>query len=287
MNKSFNRINLFDLCRRYWAIALTSIYLALLTNTIQAAGRIFYDGFENGTTDAWTQDDFHNKCTAVKSAPDGTGPHSGSYQAQCNWNGTVAWNDPEAYRGLEKSISYNNEFFLRYWVRYDSDVDSKPGAKVGRLSASSQFEIVWGAQLEQSGWPMWVGVTANAAYDNDTSGLAGFNNHGWHKIEIYVKEASNGVVKFWIDDVLNSTFTGNTTGANFQPYFMMSNWSSNPGWEHDANNHVLHDDVEIYSDAASGASGSMADGTIGENGVSGIDNSAVFPAPPSAPTNIQ
>jgi hypothetical protein len=32
------------------------------------AGRVFFDDFEDGTTDKWEQDDFRNRCQVVTSA---------------------------------------------------------------------------------------------------------------------------------------------------------------------------------------------------------------------------
>ena len=38
----------------------------------------------------------------------------------------------------------------------------------------------------------------------------------------------------------------------------------NPGWEHDANNHVYWDDFEIYSDATNGTpvTGNLSDASV-------------------------
>src|SRR5688572_13125150 len=54
--------------------------------------RVFYDGFEDGTLDAWSG----GTCPVVETAPDGGAPHTGTRMLQCNWDGTVEWNDPAA-----------------------------------------------------------------------------------------------------------------------------------------------------------------------------------------------
>ncbi len=59
-------------------------------------------------------------------------------------------------------------------------------------------------------------------------------------------------------------YYGNThrTKAGWDNFYWPSNWASNPGCEHDAENHIYLDEVEIFSDMARGdlALGPMADG---------------------------
>jgi hypothetical protein len=61
-----------------------------------------------------------------------------------------------------------------------------------------------------------------------------------------------------------------TLGGRREGLNLPSNWSSNPGWEHDAVNNVYFDDVEIYSDMGTGATGSMADASITVGGGTGV-----------------
>lgn len=68
--------------------------------------------------------------------------------------------------------------------------------------------------------------------------------------------------KAWVDDTLVYSVTGDVATA-FNLY-LHSNWSCNPGWEHDANNHQLIDNVEIFTDTAGGTAttGTAANGDI-------------------------
>ena len=91
---------------------------------------------------------------------------------------------------------------------------------------------------------------------------------------------SQQLLKVWQDGSLKQSLSNLVTispGAKWYPLYLMSNWSNNPGWSHDANNHVYWDNVEIFSDRGSGASGSMADGTI---------SAATTGVAPEAPSNV-
>ena len=134
------------------------------------------------------------------------------------------------------------------------------------------FEAIDGAQMPD-------GLTYNG-------GVAG--DRKWHQLEIYVKDNTpgnlDGEVKVWVDDGLklhvSSTKSVSSTGQQWDHIVLNSNWSNNPGWEHDATNNVYWDDVEIYSDRATGATGSMAQGTI-------ASSSTPATAPPAAPTAVR
>jgi hypothetical protein len=109
------------------------------------------------------------------------------------------------------------------------------------------------------------GVTGPLTYNGGVGG-----DHRWHKIEIYIRHntigQNDGVIRFWNDGVLRidaqNTRTRSSTGQKWAELSLMSNWSNNPGWEHDAINNVYWDDIEIYSDLGAGAVGSMFDGTV-------------------------
>ena len=70
--------------KRYLAIGLIALSQLALADLSYAASRVFYDGFEDGTTNKWTKDDGRDKAgtTTVQ-------PHSGNYAVVFNWNGTV------------------------------------------------------------------------------------------------------------------------------------------------------------------------------------------------------
>jgi hypothetical protein len=232
----------------------------------QAATRVFFDGFEDGTTNAWTQDDYRLKCDVVSSALDGgAGPTSGTKMTRCNWDGTVAWNDPLATKTMYKAgFPYTSDIFLRAMIRYDNDADAKQGSKLMRVgNEGASFQD---CQLELSPPQVFMYWQSSGAQVPPTYWGGAQCRPGWKKWEIYIHQAaSGGIIRVWIDDVQIYDTSGNTiqTGG-WNKWNMLSNWSNNPGWEHDANNHVYWDDVEIFSDATSGTAttGSMSAGTI-------------------------
>jgi hypothetical protein len=276
-------------------IALTLLSLLAVVDSSYAAGRVFYDGFEDGTTNAWAQDDFRNKCTVVTSSLDGhAGPHNGSRMARCNWNGIVAWNDQAAVETLQLSNwTYSSEILIRFYVRTDADVDKIVGSggkylRVG-VNSGGTSNTNWALHaLEGQQMGAFFGETnqIGGTYWGGGSHAADGN---WHKVEFYIKQsASAGVIRMWEDDVLLWQGTGNTQfnpGGTWADLHIMSNWSGAPGCcDHDANNHAYWDEFEIYSDTGTGATGSMSDATIsngsGSNGSSGQ-------TVPTAPQNAQ
>lgn len=264
--------------------------IALSATDASAAGRVFYDGFEDGTTNAWQEYIGRSKCAVVTSALDGgVGAKSGSRMARCNWNGLVDWDDPRSYETLVlRSWSMNRETLIRFWVRVDKDVDATAGSKLYRWGGnlSSSFGAI---QFEQGS-----GATLYTYFDNGTGAQIGTTNWGggsafrdgkWHKVEMYMKKSlsgSDGALKVWVDGSLVWQASNVSTASSYTwtEFLVMSNWSSNPGWEHDANNHIYWDEFEIYSDAGSGASGTLADATISAGG----SGSTITVTTPPAPT---
>lgn len=257
-----------------------------------AAGLVFQDGFEDGTANRWSEDSGRNKCTVVRTALDGKAPQNGSYMLQCNWNGVVAWNDPASYETVAlKSWNYSSEFLIRAWVRAGADVDHKFGSKWLRLYSSGAVNsFILDGQMEGSGGPIYSniekvdGVTVN--YNN--YGGASLGDTAWHKIELYFKQglSNNAIVRVWVDGSLEHQKTGfsSNPGNKWYPLYLMSNWSSNtPEWEHDANNHVYWDNIEVYSDSGSGATGLMSDASIDDG--SGGDQTT--PNPPQSLRVVQ
>lgn len=253
--------------------------------SVLAAVRVFSDGFEAGNTSLWSQSDYHNKCVAVSSSLDGLhGTQSGSYMARCNWNGVVEWNDPASYEALWlPGYDYTSEVFVRFWFRADTDVDAKPGSKFFRIGADGSYH---GIDFSEAGKPwqsVWLRTGSEQIGTTFYGGPSMMGDTQWHKAEVYIlSDSGAGIIRQWEDDVLINTISGeNTTqSTTWESFHLMSNWSSNPGWEHDADNHVYWDDFEIYSDATSGdtATGSMADGTIQVNGMDSV--------PPAAPSGL-
>ena len=276
----------------YLAIALILLSPLALMDVAHSAGRVFSDGFEDGTTNKWLQDGYRAKATVTQRAVDGLGPRSGKYFATINFNGVVAWNDPLSYTTLRlNSWSYNKEFFLRMWWRLDNDFGQGmrapgDGAKLMRLNIVAPNGSYGVFMLQSNGsHEQWNYDTT--LFINDWWGDNGtlLSQRGvWHKVEVYVyQDNTNGIVKRWQDGVLTYSYTGRTNDSSnnrYYPLYLPSNWSDNPGWEHGANNHFYIDDIEIFSDAGTGATGSMSNATI-SSGSSGTV------ALPPAPTNLR
>jgi hypothetical protein len=264
---------------------LATLVLTGVNPSAHAAGRVFHDDFESGDTVAkWGTVGSGNNCKAVRSSVDGVAPHGGAYHAECNWNGTLSWQNPLRYSALElKSWDYRREFFIRLWVRYSADVDKVGGNKLLRLYPGNDSFYVAG-QMERPGGPLFIYFESMAGRNGPISYGDGtvFGDGKWRKLEIYIKDnnsgASDGIVRVWRDGVLQVegvNVVSVTPGQKWSNLNLMSNWSSNPGWEHDASNHVYWDNVEVFTDTGSGATGNMSDATIRVSGTAA-------PQPPQA-----
>ena len=271
-----------------FALAALVAACGLGADPAHSAGLAFADDFEGGTLrNSWTKDGVRSMCTVVERARDGGAPHSGTNMLECNWNGTVAWDNPDAYSTValpQKEWEYKSEFFIRLWLRYDNDVSHSQGGKVFRLYPPDpvvvdDFYLV--AQMNYPGGPAIIkwgrlnGQEGPVFWGQGTS----LGDHNWHKIEIYMKATPtpDGITKVWLDGTLRQELTKIATvapGHTWGPMHLMSNWSNNPGWEHGADNHVYWDDVEVYTDTSTGATGNMSDASI------------VGPLMPSAPNHV-
>jgi hypothetical protein len=265
--------------------ALSFLTLSSVADPALGATRVFHDGFEADLSSVWQADGSRAKCTVVTVAADQSAPHSGSEMLECNWNGQVEWNDPEAYRALVLgSWKYEKEFFIRYWVRYDADVDHAFGNKLMRLGSQWYNELYLGAQMESAPTaPMFSYFESLGGEPGNNvpgplsygAGLA-FGDGSWHQVEIHILQSSpsqnDGSVRIWLDDaIVNDAdeLVTVATGHDWYPLYVMSNWSSNgPEWAHDEANHTYWDDFEIFSDDETGdpATGSMAIGSIEAEG---------------------
>ncbi len=118
------------------------ILLCVLLSATQAhaAGRVFFDGFEDGTHDAWVDDADHPDCVIVTTASDAVlGPYAGTYMASCNYSVS----DYQSFGS--PAPSYTNELFVRIRVRVDTDADETVGAsmKMLRFYDTSSGESNW------------------------------------------------------------------------------------------------------------------------------------------------
>jgi len=238
-----------------------------------AAGVVFSDGFEDGTTNKWQRDGSRDLCPVVERSVDGVPSHSGKFMLECNWNGLVPWNDSAAYSTVQlASWPYQAEFLVRLWVRFASDVTPHEGSKILRMApgdGKTDFFIIQ-PNMRASDRPIQFSWVLNNKQMPSFWGNGHTIGDGkWHRVEIYVKEnhrgASDGVARVWLDGALLQELVNEVTIApsgHWASLHLMSNWSNNPGWDHGAHNHVNWDDIQIFSDAGTGASGNMHDATV-------------------------
>lgn len=237
-----------------------------------AAGRVFYDGFESGNTNLWSADSTRNRCQVVSSASDGiAGAYAGKNMARCNWNGAVDWSNAAAYESLVASIPYTNEFLLRLRLRPDQNLEKTGGSptKIMRFfnwtgSQSTYLDmygVLLGSSIKNEGV---AGGAQLATYWGGKDNAA--NPASWHKVEYYVNQ-STGTIKVWHDGILVRNDSGlKFNGVKWTPLYLTSNWSDS----HDATNYLYFDEVEIFSDAGTGAGGSLADASASASGSAGI-----------------
>jgi hypothetical protein len=237
-----------------------------------AAGRVFYDGFESGNTNLWRQDDFRNRCQVVTAAADGVaGPYVGSRMVRCNWDGTAAWNAPTTYESLVVDIPYTNEFLLRARLRADRNWEKTSGSatKIMRFynwtGSQSTYLDLFGSVIGTS--ISNQGVAGGAQLATYWGGLDNASDpSSWHKVEYYINQSA-GTIKVWHDGVLVRNNTGfNFNGAKWTPFYLTSNWSD----AHDGTNYIYFDEVEIFSDTGTGASGSLSDASATASASSGV-----------------
>jgi hypothetical protein len=255
-----------------------------------AAGRVFYDTFDSGTASIGHVQPA-TACRVVTTAVDGRAPFRGNYQGECNWDGSKVYPDATYTAFMLPTWTYTREFFVRVFVRYAADVDVVDGAKFLRLYPNTGDSFYLGGM---PGRPMFSyfesinGSTGPISYGGDKV----FADGNWKRVEVYVKEnlpgQTDGVVRVWQDGVIQidkANIVTVTPNGRWYPLHLMSNWSSNPGWEHDANNHVYWDEIEVYSDAGLGGIGSMSDASI-EMDPNRLPQPSPGITPPSAPTAI-
>jgi hypothetical protein len=274
--------------KRYLAIALLLLSPMAITDVSYAAGRVFYEGWETGNSDGFAAD-AGGKCPIVSVPVDGgAGPKAGTKMLQCNWDGSGGG---DFFLALQlNGWSFNTDFFIRYWFRTASDMGGGEGPKVMRMGSDQGNGFHAGSFLACHTAP---GSTYTGGFYTNVGWFIGSLPGGghcqgpnWHQVEIFVHmAASGGVITLWVDDVMLVTATGDTrseNGEKWNRFNVSSNWSGAAGCcDHDSSNHTYWDEFEIYSDTGTGATGSMAAGTITQGG-SGGDTT-----PPAAPTNLR
>jgi hypothetical protein len=242
------------------------------------ATRVFADDFESGALGKW-----EHLGTFPMAQITTASKHGGTHAVMTNWDGTQQWQWEISLRTNVSTWRYTNEFFIRFWWRIDPNCDPKNGPKFMRLLSDGSEEMYIAHDLSAGGtlFQHWQFPTDQVNYSS-----LSISDHNWHKIEIYVKYNNpNSSAKFWVDGVLESgkyPFTGNFGSNKLNHWDWPSNWSNNPGWEHDATNYLYMDDVEIFSDSTTGeaCTGRMDDASIAASaGGSG--------GAPAAPTGLR
>lgn len=248
------------------AIALLLLCSLTFIDFSYAAGRLFYDGFEDGTTNKWRQDDFRNLCQVVTASADGVaGPFAGTRMARCNWNGTTSV-AAETFENLVMSTNYTDEFFIRVRVRQDMNLERTIVSPNKHLRLFFYDQVVYHDLFEDcastSGGLSNKGSASLAAqmttYFGGAAGDNSCSSSSWHKVEYWIKQ-STGSVKVWHDGILVRNDSGfDFLGQKWPDVYLMSNWSDS----HDATNYMYFDEFEFYSDNGTGAAGLMSDATI-------------------------
>lgn len=243
-----------------------------------AAGRVFYDGFEDGTADAWTADIFNpTKCSIVTTSVDGVqGTYAGTYMAQCNYQTNGDW--PTM---LLTTSDYTNELFLRMRLRLDENVnrtgtlngsDGPAAFKLLRYyhNGSPYHDLFPIAGHNQTGFnTCWNANDSDAGCEYGQGGGAGETSQDsstWHEMEYYINQSA-GTIKVWHDGTLVVNTTGHDFGGRkWTSFSVQSNGESSAT---DNTNNWYLDDFEVYSDNGTGGTGSMSDGTITQDGGDG------------------
>ena len=276
-------------------LVLVGLFLVTSPQTASAAGRVFYDGFESGNTNQWNDygapPNNQDRCVVVTTATDRVlGPYAGTRMVRCNADGTKSFPDNSEYETLVAPVqNYTNEIFYRVWHRPDANVDNTVG------STWKMFQIRYWDGTQSTYRDLFDAVSSTAP----GSACHGFGNAGsyvmnsywggapgdnscdrtkWSKTEYYINQATS-VVKVWHNDALirNETIP-NMSGKKWNDTLrIVGNWATS----HDAVNHLYFDEVEIYTDLGTGASGSMANGDITQGG-GGTSTTA-----PVAPMNLR
>ena len=279
-------------------VAILILIANMFSYDSPAAGRILYDNFENGIASWWDLTGY-GQCVKVASAHDGGGAAVGSGFAECNYDEANPVNGSPRYTSLEKGgWPATNEMFIRFWIRADADfTNTEFNAKLWRYGSdfhSDCIEHVGGLWLACQNYAANEQLFAPHLYPGS------FGDRAWHKYEMYIRYGANGKIRHWIDDGCPNgpceTPDGVTVtqdGGNYSGIKLMSNASCidsggaviNCPSSSNANNHIYIDNVEIFTTNGTGASGSMADGTIAQTGSDQTSGSTSTSGSALAPPN--
>jgi hypothetical protein len=227
------------------------LLLLLVPALASAQGRVFFEPGDRSSGAA-------TECPPVLTSRDGVAHQFPGAALECGWDGTLDWTNSAKTRELElASMPMKSERLIRGWFRVDANVDATVGSKLMRLGYGSPSEIIIACQFENTPPTILVSVNAQPTYWGGGPSCRA----GWHQLEIY---QSPTLIRVWQDDVLLREWTGAFNVGSMVTW--MSQWSNNPGWSHDATNHVYWQRLEGYTDTGTGGVGSMRDGTMTQGG---------------------
>lgn len=274
------------------------LLLALLPAAGHSATRIFYDGFETGNSNLWSQEGSNARCPVVSGSADGLqGPRAGSYMLRCNWSSdgnSAGTGTIEALARNGSTSEYNSEVLWRWWFRRDSSLNGGTGPKLFRIATGSSFGDLMVANSATTGSFEAAIFDANGSTFCRYWGVDTAGDLAWHKIELYFyAHPSSGIVRMWVDGALRKECTGMNLAVpgsdsfygynmSWTSYIFPSNWSGAAGCcAHDATNYAYWDDFEVFTDSAIGtpATGSLANATVSVSG------GASYTVTPSAGAN--
>jgi hypothetical protein len=249
---------------------MLAMLLVLLPVWASAQGRVFFEPGDRSSGAA-------TECPPVLTSRDGVAHQFLGAALECGWNGTLDWTNSAKTLELElASMPMTSERLIRGWFRMDANVDATVGSKLMRLGYGSPSEIIVVCQFENTPPTILVSVNAQPTYWGGGPSCRA----GWHQLEIY---QSPTLIRVWQDDVLLREWTGAFNVGSMVTW--MSQWSNNPGWEHDATNHVYWQRLEGYTDTGTGGVGSMRDGTMTQ-GVTPLPTDCV-PGTPQLLNSVQ
>ena len=164
------------------------LLLALLPAAGHSATRIFYDGFETGNSNLWSQEGSNARCPVVSGSADGLqGPRAGSYMLRCNWSSdgnSAGTGTIEALARNGSTSEYNSEVLWRWWFRRDSSLNGGTGPKLFRIATGSSFGDLMVANSATTGSFEAAIFDANGSTFCRYWGVDTAGDLAWHKIEL-------------------------------------------------------------------------------------------------------
>lgn len=246
--------------------ALLTAVLLMLPVRAHAQVRVLHETFASVPTNPAF---FTTKCPPVMVG--------GEPAAECNWNGTLHWQDPNKLVDMGVAAPGTGPMLFRVEVLLDPDIDIKDGSKLFRFGniGTVNWDFFVTCQFFKGTSPGGADILISDG-DRTMWGRDGswrplnnvdcYQRGVWYQLAVYVDATT--VRFFWRGQLIQEfpAVAGKPyplTGDG-RKFYMPSNWSSNPGWEHDASNRTRWRKLEIFSQSGAGdpATGSLRDNTV-------------------------